>query len=243
MNSREARRDELAANLARLQARIGQACAHARRSASEITLIAVTKTFPADDVALLYELGIADVGENRDQEAAAKVAELTTTWGQPAQQRLRWHFIGGLQTNKCRSVAGYAHMVHSVDRPRLVEALAAAARCRAEPLRCLVQANLDETATPGRAGAPPADVPGLADAVAAAPDLQLAGVMGVAPLGGDTAAAFAVLAEIAARVRGAHPEATVISAGMTGDLEEAVAHGATHLRVGAAILGSRRHAG
>ena len=243
MTDAHARRAELAANLADLRAHIERACQHANRSASDITLIAVTKTFPAADVALLYELGIADVGENRDQEAAAKVAELTATWGRPAQDRLRWHFIGGLQTNKCRSVARYAHMVHSVDRLRLVAALSAAAQPRQHPLRCLVQASLDTTPTPGRAGAPPEDVPELADAIAAAPGLQLAGVMGVAPLGGGAADAFAVLADLAGQLRRAHPQATVVSAGMSGDLEEAVAHGATHLRVGAAILGSRRHAG
>jgi uncharacterized pyridoxal phosphate-containing UPF0001 family protein len=159
------RRAELAANLTDLRARIERACRDANRSASDITLIAVTKTFPATDVALLCELGIADVGENRDQEAAAKVAELTAIWGEPAQHRLRWHFIGGLQTNKCRSVARYAHMVHSVDRLRLVAALSAAAQSRAHPLRCLVQANLDTMPIRGRAGAPPDDVPELAEAI------------------------------------------------------------------------------
>jgi len=240
---RGARKAELAANLGAVRLRIAAACETAHRPASDLTLIAVTKTFPASDVELLAELGITDVGENRDQEATEKIAELDALWGGSAQQRLRWHFVGALQTNKCRSVARYAAMVHSVDRPRLVSALSAAATGRPAPLRCLVQFNLDLTPQPGRAGAWRADVPGLADQIARAPGLVLAGVMGVAPLGSDPGRAFAGLAEVAAHVRARHPEASVISAGMSGDLEAAVANGATHLRVGAALLGSRGHAG
>jgi pyridoxal phosphate enzyme (YggS family) len=233
----------LAANLQAVRARIESACADAGRSASDLTLIAVTKTFPASDVDLLCQLGVADFGENRDQEASAKVAELTQEWGVPAQERVRWHFIGGLQTNKCRSVAGYAHLVHSVDRLRLVEALAQAAADRERPLRCLVQVDLDVDAKPGRSGARVADVPAIAAAIAASSDLELAGVMAIAPLGDDPWRAFERLAEVAASVQRDHPEACVVSAGMSGDLEAAVANGATHLRVGAALLGSRRHAG
>ena len=242
-SDRVVRKAELAANLDAVRSRIAAACATARRSASDLTLIAVTKTFPASDVELLAELGITDIGENRDQEAAAKVAELSERWGEPAKLRLRWHFVGALQTNKCHSVVRYAAMVHSVDRPRVVYALSAAVADRSAPLRCLVQVNLDPAPQPGRAGARRAEVAGLADEIATAPGLVLAGVMGVAPLGDDPGQAFADLAEVAAQVRQQYPEATVISAGMSGDLEAAVANGATHLRVGAALLGSRGHPG
>lgn len=238
-----ARRAELAANLAALNTRIAAACASTGRSLTELTLIAVTKTFPSSDIDLLVELGIADIGENRDQEASRKVDELTATWREPAHRRIRWHFIGALQTNKAASVARYAALVHSVDRLRLVDALATAAERRATPLRCLVQVNLDLTPARGRAGAMPDEVAALAAAIAAAPSLELAGVMAVAPLGGDANQAFERLATVAQAVQRDHPQAAVISAGMSGDLEQAVANGATHLRVGAALLGSRAHAG
>jgi pyridoxal phosphate enzyme (YggS family) len=236
------RQRALAANLRAVRARVEEACSDAGRSPSELTLIAVTKTFPASDIELLTELGVGDIGENRDQEASAKVAALSQEWGEPAQRRVRWHFIGALQTNKARSVAGYAHLVHSVDRPRLVEALAAAAADRPEPLRCLVQVDLDPKPKPGRSGAPVGDVPAIADAIAASSGLELCGLMAVAPLGEDPWPAFERLAEVADRLRRDHPGATVVSAGMSGDLEAAIANGATHLRVGAALLGSRPHA-
>lgn len=236
------RQRELADNLRSLRDRIAAACEIAHRDPAELTLIAVTKTFPSSDIELLTELGVTDIGENRDQEAREKVAELTEAWGEPAQQRVRWHFIGGLQTNKCRSVASYAHLVHSVDRPRLVGALAAAAEGRGTPLRCLVQVNLDLEPKPGRSGAWVADVPAIADAIAASSGLELRGLMAVAPLDEDPWRAFERLAKVTADLRRDHPEATVVSAGMSGDFEAAIANGATHLRVGAALLGSRPHA-
>lgn len=229
------RRDELAAGLATVEDRIAAACAAAGRQRAELTLIVVTKTWPATDVRLLAELGVRDVGEARDQEAAPKAAECTGLG-------LRWHFLGQLQTNKARSVVGYADWIHSVDRPRLITALDEAATRAGRTPRCLLQVNLDEQAASddaGRGGAAPADVPALADALAAAPGLELAGLMAVAPLGADPARAFDRLAALAASLRSAHPQATVISAGMSGDLEAAVAAGATHLRVGTAVLGSR----
>lgn len=235
------RRAELVGNLAAVRARIAAACERAGRSPSEITLIAVTKTFPASDVELLAELGVRDVGENRDQEAASKIAQLGQ-FGPVADgpvAGLRWHFIGALQTNKCASVARYAHVVHSVDRRRLVVALSEAAVRAGRTIECLVQMNLDPERRAERAGAARDDVVTLADAIAGAPGLTLRGMMGIAPLDGDPARAFADLGEAAARLRRAHPEAAVISAGMSGDFEVAIAHGATHLRVGAALLGSR----
>jgi PLP dependent protein len=228
-----ARLAEIAANLDRVHARIAAACKDAGRDPAEITMIAITKTRPASDVRLLRELGVTNVGENRDQEAAPKAAECARL----GVTGLIWHFVGQLQTNKAASVVRYAGVVHSVDRDRLVRALGSQARRAGRTVTCLVQVSLDDD--PARGGALPEQVPGLADAVAAEDGLLLGGVMAVAPLGAPAAPAFARLAEIAAGVRAAHPAATAISAGMSADLEEAVAAGATHLRVGTALLGAR----
>jgi pyridoxal phosphate enzyme (YggS family) len=219
---------ELAAALAALDQRIGAACAAAGRPRSAVTLVAVTKTHPASDVVALRDLGVRDFGENRDQEARDKAA---------AVPDVRWHFVGGLQTNKARSIARYADVVHSVDRDAVVDALSAGAERAGRELEVLLQVSLD--GDPGRGGALVDDVPRLADATAAAAGLRLAGVMAVAPLGADPVQAFGVLAEVSARLRAAHPEAAAISAGMTGDLEPAIAAGATHVRVGTALLGRR----
>jgi len=239
------RRRELAANLATVRDRIAVACEAAGRPAGDVELIAITKMFPASDVVTLAELGITEVGESRDQEAVAKVREVAELAGVAASLPAgvlplpHWHFVGALQTNKCASVASYATLVHSVDRLRLVAALGRAAGH--QPVRCLVQVDLDETSRPGRAGARPDDVNAIAAAIASHAGLELAGVMAVAPLGAEPGRSFATLAEIADGVRARHRSATVISAGMSGDLEAAVANGATHLRVGSALLGSRRH--
>lgn len=229
--SETARRGEIAAALAEVERRIAQACRDAGRSREEITLIAVTKTYPASDVRILAGLGVADVGENRDQEAAPKAAACRDL-------ALTWHFVGQLQTNKARSVVSYADFVHSVDRPRLVAALSREAVRAGREVGCLLQVALSDE--PGRGGAAPAAVPALAEAVARAEGLRLAGVMAVAPLGEDPARAFARLHEISLRVRKDHPEAVMVSAGMSGDLAEAIANGATHLRVGTALLGRRK---
>jgi len=233
-----ARMAELSASLTALRARIAAACAAAGRPAADVTLIAVTKFFPVSDVVALSQLGISDVGENRDQEAAPKAAAAAALGVSPT-----WHFVGQLQANKAASVVSYADVVHSVDRPGLVGALSrrAVAAGRDEPgraLRCLIQVSLDGAA--GRGGAQPADVPALADAIAAAGGLALDGVMAVAPLGAAPRPAFARLADIADLVRAAHPAARAISAGMSGDLEDAIAEGATLVRIGTALLGGRR---
>jgi len=211
------------------------ACAATGRDPAELTLIAITKTRPAADVRLLYELGQRDFGENRDQEAAPKAAQCA---GLP----ITWHFVGQLQTNKAASVVSYAAVVQSVDRLRLVRALGTAARRRQErALTCLIQVSLAGAADdPGRGGASLDQVPALAEALASEEGLVLGGIMAVAPLGVPAADAFAGLAPASAAVRAVWPSATIISAGMTGDLEEAVAAGATHLRIGTALLGDRR---
>jgi PLP dependent protein len=235
MTGGNVRADELRANLTAVRARIAAACQAAGRPADAVTLIAVTKTFPGSDVRLLVQLGVLDIGENRDQEAARKAAECSDLDPRP-----RWHFVGQLQANKARSVVRYADVVHSVDRQRLIEVIGARARAIGRHVTCLVQVDLDPEPDPERGGAPPGVVLRLADAIAAEPGLTLGGVMAVAPLGAPPRPAFRRLAEVARVVRAAHPDATIISAGMTGDLEEAIAEGATHVRVGTALLGSRR---
>ena len=231
---------ELAANLAAVHASIADACAAAGRDPAEVALIAVTKTFPVPDIIALAGLGVIDVGENKDQEAEPKVAACAA-----AGLALRWHFVGQLQVNKAGSVARYAHMVHSVDRARLVTALGRRASEAGRVVRCLVQVNLDADADAvvgpgGRGGAAPGEVLELAGQIAATDGLELAGVMGLGPLGQPARPAYARLREIAEAVRSAYPQAREISAGMTGDMREAIAEGATLVRIGTALLGGRR---
>ena len=227
------RRAEIAAGLARTRERIAAGCRAAGRDPGGVTLVVVTKTFPADDVRHLHALGVRDVGENKHPEAGEKAAAT-------ADLDLRWHFIGQLQTNKAKAVASYAAAVHSVDRARLVRALSAGAQAHGRTLDCLVQVSLDpEEAAAGRGGAAPRDVAALADLVTESPGLRLRGVMAVAPLGVDPDPPFARLGELGATVASAHPGADWVSAGMSADLESALRHGATHVRVGSAILGSR----
>ncbi|MFH8564476.1 MULTISPECIES: YggS family pyridoxal phosphate-dependent enzyme [unclassified Streptomyces] len=232
------RRTQLAANLAQVEERIAAACAAAGRKREEVTLIVVTKTYPASDVRILSELGVRHVAENRDQDAAPKAAQCTDL-------PLTWHFVGQLQTNKVRSVVGYADLVQSVDRPKLVTALSAAAVRAERELGCLIQVALDaeENGRGERGGVGPGGIGELADLVAGAPGLRLDGLMTVAPLTGPYAgrqqAAFERLMEFATLMRAAHPAANMVSAGMSADLEQAVAAGATHVRVGTAVLGVR----
>jgi pyridoxal phosphate enzyme (YggS family) len=226
------RRDELAANLAAVQERIAVACADAGRDRDDVRLVVVTKFFPASDVRLLADLGVTDVGENRHQEAEPKAAEC-------ADLGLTWHFIGGLQSNKAAAVAAYADVVESVDRAKLVSPLAKGAHQRSREIEVLLQVSLDPPDREGRAGADPADLPALARAVEESGMLRLRGLMAVAPLGEDAGPAFERLAAIHRELLAEHPDATWLSAGMSGDLEHAVHAGATHVRVGSAVLGSR----
>jgi len=226
------RHDEIAAGLAAVRERIDRACADAGRSPDDITTIVVTKFFPSSDVRLLADLGVRHVGENRHQEAVEKAAEC-------ADLDLRWHFIGALQSNKAAAVASYADAVHSIDRAKLVGGLSRGAQEREQEIDCLIQVSLDPPETSGRSGAAIEEISVLAERILEADGLRLRGVMGVAPLGGDARDAFDKLAEQAAVVRRLEPNATWISAGMSIDLEEAIAAGATHLRIGSAVLGPR----
>jgi pyridoxal phosphate enzyme (YggS family) len=231
---------QLAASLAEVRERIARACAAAGRPSDAVTLVAVTKTYPASDVQLLAGLGVADIGENKDQEARTKARSV-----REAGVTVRWHFVGRLQRNKAASVVTYAEVVESVDSQRLVRALdEAVRRHRDRRLDVLVQVSID--GDPARGGAvadaadPDRNLWRVADAVAATEGLRLAGVMAVAPVNWDADAAFERLAALADRVVAGHPAATAVSAGMSGDLEQAVAHGATHVRIGTSLLGMRK---
>lgn len=245
---------ELAERLAAVHARIARAAAAAGRAEAP-RLVVVTKTHPAEDVLRLAALGVTDVGENRDQEARPKAAETAERLGAAAP---RWHFIGQLQTNKAKHVVKYASAVHSVDRVELVDALSRAVVLRREregadavaDLDCLVQVDVDERADEDRpegigprGGAPLDRVDAVAARLAGAEGLRLRGLMCVAPRGVEPADAFARLAALGARLRAEHPDADVLSMGMSADLEAAVAAGATHVRIGSDILGARRGVG
>jgi pyridoxal phosphate enzyme (YggS family) len=236
----EGREAELVSSLGAVRTRIADACEAAGRDQRSVTMIAVTKTYPATDVATLARLGVLDVGESRDQEASAKVAaaaELIADLPDIAGP-LRWHFVGRLQRRKARSVASYASAVHSVDRAELVPLLAdSVAGAGRGPLDVFVQVSLDDD--PDRGGVSSAELAGLADAVAGREELRLRGLMAVAPIDADPDSAFDRLSELVTRLRSSHPNADAISAGMSGDLEAAIRHGATHVRVGTALLGRR----
>ena len=231
-NGEPGRRAEVAARLSAVRDRIAAACRAAGRGSDEVTLIAVTKTRPVSDIRLLYELAVPDIGENKDQEAAPKAAAAASLG-----LNVTWHFVGQLQTNKAASVVSYAQVIHSVDRLRLAAVLGSRARAAGRIVTCLVQVSLD--GDPARGGAVGQQVMAVADAVAGQDGLVLGGVMAVAPIGMPADAAFEKLRGLAGEVRSAHPGAVMISAGMSDDLEPAIEAGATHVRVGTALLGGR----
>ena len=219
----------LAARLAEVDGRIADAARAAGRDAGELTRIVVTKFHPASLVRELYALGVRDVGENRHQEAAAKAADL-------AGLDLRWHFVGQLQSNKARAVRRYATAVHSVDRASLVGALAGETE-----LGCFIELNL--TDDPARGGVPPDGADAIAELIAATEGLRLLGVMAVAPRDAEPRPAFARVRAVSDRIRSIVPGAAAISAGMSADFADAIAEGATHLRIGTAITGKRSTTG
>jgi pyridoxal phosphate enzyme (YggS family) len=226
------RRDDIAAGLDDVRRRIAEAASSAGRDTDDVTLVVVTKFFPASDVRLLAELGVTHVGENRHPEARDKLAEC-------ADLGLRWHFIGGLQSNKAAVVGSYADVVESVDRVKLVNALDRGAHEGSREVDVLLQVSLDPPGREGRAGANPDDLAALADAVDRSGMLRLRGLMAVAPLDEDPRTAFGRLTEVHRAFVDERPDAPWLSAGMSSDFEAAIEAGATHVRVGSAILGPR----
>jgi pyridoxal phosphate enzyme (YggS family) len=230
------RRAELVSSLAAFRGRLANACSRFGRDPRAITLVAVTKGFPASDVAILAGLGVRDFGESRDQEARRKVADASAALASTGLT-MSWHFVGRLQTNKCRSVARYADVVHSVDRLEVAAALGAGAVRVQREIAVFLQLSLD--GDPARGGVPEPRILPLAEMVARTEGLRLIGVMAIAPMAADPRVAFAELARVADLVRARHPDAHFISAGMSADLEAAIEHGATHVRIGSALLGRR----
>jgi len=214
----------LADRLESVTAEVADAVRAADRDPGEVTTIVVTKFHPASLVRELFELGVRDVGENRHQDAAPKAAEL-------AALPLTWHFIGQLQSKKARAVLEYSRILHSLDRPSLIDALAGA------DVDAFVQLNL--TDDPGRGGVKPRELEAFVERVLAASTIRLRGLMAVAPLGEEPRAAFARVREASERLRALVPDATALSMGMSGDFRAAVLEGATHLRIGTAITGNR----
>jgi pyridoxal phosphate enzyme (YggS family) len=212
------RKEELSHNLEQVRSKIAKVADH------EVTLIAVTKTFPASDVQALHELGVRDFGENRDVEGAEKAALISGTW----------HFQGQIQSNKLKSITSWASVIHSLDDPRHFEIIEKVAP---HPLQIFLQVSLDGAHHRGGAGLE--ELYSLASLVEKSPTHTLAGLMSVPPLGVDPKEAFAQLALIHTEFMKLFPLAQSLSAGMSGDYESAISHGATHVRVGSSILGSR----
>lgn len=233
-----ARAAELLERLAVIRSGIAQACSAAGRDPSSVLLVAVSKTWPADDIDVLHQAGVRDFGENRVDELAGKAARF-------AGSGIRWHYLGQIQSKKAAAIGRTAAVVHSVDRDRVLPGLSHGAADAQRQLEVLVQVSLAEMAgdaeSGGRAGAPPDRVPALAQAVSDTPWLQLAGVMTLPPRSADPGAAFARLASIATDLRRRHPDAVAVSAGMSHDYPAAIAAGATHVRIGSALFGERNY--
>jgi PLP dependent protein len=237
------REQQLADALATVRARLTAAAEAAGRAADEIELLPVTKFFPISDVIHLRRLGCESFGESREQEASDKVAEISEL---PDVGPIRWHMVGRIQRNKARAVAGWAYAAHSVDNRRLVDTLdraageALAEGRRTEPLHIYIQVSLDGDEKRGGVDInTPEAVDELCAAAHAGAGLEFAGLMAIPPLGADADAAFARLQAEHQRVQAHYPQRLGLSAGMSGDLEEAVRHGSTCVRVGTALLGER----
>lgn len=237
------RETELATALSALRTRVDRAAEAAGRRPDEIQLLPITKFFPVSDVLILRKLGCTEFGESREQEAAAKFAEIAAV---PDIGTVRWHMVGHIQRNKARSVASWAYAAHSVDSTRLVAALGRAAAealaegRRPEPLRTYVQVSLDGDEKRGGVDVnQPESVDEMCAAVQAVDGLTLVGLMAIAPLGADPERAFARLADEHRRVQQGYRQRLELSAGMSGDLEAAIKHGSTCVRVGTALLGQR----
>ena len=212
------RMEEISENLDVVRSKIAKVANH------EVTLIAVTKTFPVADAQILHDLGVRDFGENRDAEGAEKSAVVSGTW----------HFQGQIQSNKLKSITSWASVIHSLDDPRHFEIIEKVAPHR---LQIFLQLSLD--GSDHRGGAALEKLMDLAELVENSPNHTLAGLMSVPPVEMDPDQAFAQLAAIRTDFLKQFPLAQSLSAGMSGDYELAISHGATHVRVGSSILGSR----
>ena len=222
------RTSEITANLNDVKAKIASAALKAGRDADEITLIVVTKTFPVSDLEILYSLGVREFGENRDQEAAEKVARLPSD--------INWNFQGGIQSNKLKSITTWAGCIHSVDKLKYAQIISE--QNIGKPKEIFIQVSLDQPPE-SRGGVDPKRLIDLASEITKLPGISLKGLMAVAPLDSPEGQVFLKLKEIRANFVAAFKDAKYLSAGMSGDYEMAISHGATHLRIGSSILGNR----
>jgi pyridoxal phosphate enzyme (YggS family) len=213
--------------------RIDASARDANRDVSDIKLVVITKNHPASMVLELIELGARNFGENRDQEAGPKAAEIATQNDTP----INWHFVGQLQTNKVKSALSYASTIHSLDRQSLLDSLNKNWQSKSQPLDVFIQLNL--TDDPGRGGIEPKNLEPFAQNVLAAENLNLMGVMGVAALDRSPEQDFETIRNASESLQKVAPQAKFISMGMSGDFETAISFGATHLRIGSEIMGNR----
>lgn len=220
--------DEISGNLEKVKEQIKLAAASANRLSEEITLVAVTKTFPVSDIEILYSLGIRDFGENRDQEASAKVGLLP--------KDVRWHFQGQIQSNKLKSITSWASFIHSVDQLRYAQMISDYSAGNEKPI--FMQVSLDKPPQ-SRSGVNPSELLELAGAISALPGIRLQGLMAVAPVNSPAEQAFAELEDIRSDFLSTFPDAKSLSIGMSGDYQIAIKYGATHIRIGSSILGIR----
>lgn len=220
--------DEISANLEKVKEQINLAAASANRLSEEITLVAVTKTFPVSDIEILYSLGIRDFGENRDQEASAKVGLLP--------KDVRWHFQGQIQSNKLKSITSWASFIHSVDQLKYAQMISDYNARNGKPI--FIQVSLDKPPQ-SRSGVNPSELLELAGAISALPGIRLQGLMAVAPVNSPAEQAFAELEDIRSDFLSTFPDAKSLSIGMSGDYQIAIKYGATHIRIGSSILGIR----
>jgi pyridoxal phosphate enzyme (YggS family) len=224
----------IAANLQAVQSRIASAARAAGRPVNDIALLAVSKTFPAATVAEAHACGQRLFGENQVQEGVKKATEL-------AHLDIVWHFIGPVQSNKTRPIAERFDWVHGLDRERIAERLNEARPAGLPPLDVCIQVNVSGEAS--KAGVPPGGEAALAEAIGRLPRLRLRGLMAIPAPTADTAAQrrqFARLRELKERLNARGFALDTLSMGMSADLEAAILEGATMVRVGTAIFGSRQ---
>ncbi len=217
----------IAVRLANVKTRIAEAAIRAGRAPGDVTLVAVSKTNPAEAVLAALQAGQTVFGENRVQEAAGKFPALC-----PQFPALSLHIIGGLQTNKARDAVRIADVIETLDRPRLADAIAAACQAEGRTPQLLVQVNTGDEAQ--KSGVSLTDAPGFITDCIARFGPALAGLMCIPPVDADPASHFSTLADLGARFG-----LKILSMGMSADFETAIRHGATHVRVGSAIFGSR----
>ena len=222
------RKVEITSNLSKVKEQIADAAKASDRGISDIKLIAVTKNFPVADLQILYDLGVRDFGENRDQEASEKVGKLPSD--------ITWHFQGGIQSNKLKSIASWASYIHSVDQTRYAQLISDYSSTKVRSI--FIQISLDQIPE-SRGGIDPVKLPQISDEISQMPNIKLMGLMAVAPLDQGSQEAFDRMAKYSSVLVKSHPQATGLSIGMSGDFQEAIKHGATHLRIGSSILGNR----